>query len=287
MTLLGITTLAMSIGDLLQILFFMVIFIGPWIVKQIAAHQARMKKQQQELEARMESGAAPPGLPMAEGQKASMAEAAARRREKLARREQVEAKAASAEPTNMTMAERIERARAKQQYEARAEAIRRGEQVSDRPIAQQPTQPPVQPPVQPPARRPAQAPARQPAGRPPKTRQEADRIAIASAKHRREEAARRAVAEHQRKKQAEADARKQDAVNLRASMDAPVSSLVTPTPATLSNMATEHTASTAAGALAPGVVKRSSLILGHSLRDAMILKEILDPPVGLRQDVSR
>jgi len=121
----------MDLGDVLYIAIFLIVVFGGWVtsmIKQLAARR-------QAAERARTSGPA-----------SRLDELAAKRRAQLrqmAGRDVAEGTtSASSEPENMTMAERIARARAKAQYEKRATDLRQQKTAQRQPQAPAQTSPP-------------------------------------------------------------------------------------------------------------------------------------------------
>ncbi len=177
---------------------------------------------------------------------------------------------AGAEPTNLTMAERIARARAKEQYAQRAEALRRQREAS----ASQAEDP-----------RASQRVAAE------RARQEARARAQLEAERAREERARRAREQAQRAEQEKRRQRREPATRgparprERAAAAAPVArkSLV----GTIAAGSAAAHATPLAHAVQVGSVGGGMTLDRAALRQAIILKEVLDRPLALRGPVQQ
>lgn len=177
-------------------------------------------------------------------------------------RMEISAQQPSSEPTNLTMAQRIARARAKAQYEQRARQLRQAQQQQQRPQAISGLQTPP-PDLQAQARMRAQAQAAQ------RARQQQE-LALRRALLQAQQEAQRRAQEQRRQQmlrqqaQQQALARRRQQEQLGLERVAPPMSLVQ-----------------------PAKPKRSTLRIGpitpQSLAQAVILKEILDPPLALRE----
>lgn len=230
-------------------------------------------------------------------------EAAARRREELRQLAQGRMQAGArpapptqAEPTNLSMAERIARARAKEQYQARVEAMRQGS-----PAPPEQTQPQT---AEPSSRRGGRARvAERQARREAETaaRREAELREVARREAAHREAARRRAeidAQAERQRRAQQQAQRRPAQRPQPTTPLPPPQPTTPRPRTH----VEHSQArdddriarqTLLGTMPASEVSRgaggrgtAALLRGRSLREAFILKEVLDKPVALRSTES-
>ncbi|MCE9591417.1 MAG: hypothetical protein K8S99_12930 [Planctomycetes bacterium] len=263
MTTIALVTLAAgNIGGAVIVLIIVGFNVVRWIKKQMDEAKVAQERRRQQIEQESRGGLSGTQSGTTSGGMSTedIQEAAARRRAELERRAAVQRPAPAArpaagtEPGNMTLAERLERARARQKYEQRAQELRKTQQAA------QPQQAPRGAPV---------------------NRQESDRLAAATSKRRRVEAAQRAVAENQRQKQAQQAAVRKHDDDRRVAMDKPMGTADAPAAAQAATAAQPVSGKVVA---VPGTRSRTGMVMGRSLREAMILKEILDPPLALREN---
>jgi len=135
------TTLAFILSDVVFYGMIAVFVVGPWIAKTLKKISESQTPSSRSLGDRTFADSTP--------HKPNANELAAMRREKLQelarkRRSTIANPAAPAsqtEPTNLTMAQRVERARAKAQYKKRAQALQQQRQASQQPQSAQTTAP--------------------------------------------------------------------------------------------------------------------------------------------------
>ncbi len=245
----------MSFGDLIGYLVVALVILGPWIAGLLKKAADADKKNKARLEERQQGGGA--------SQK-RLDDLAARRRAELraqaqARQQGAAAPSGGVDPSNLTMAERIARARAKAQYENRQTQI------------QQETPPGREAESAARQRAEAEAAARRRAEQEAQARQQEQRRAA-----ERQDAQRRA--ERSARQKAEAARRQRVERSRRARESQRVQAAVTPRPAARS-------AKPQAIVLEPmtPIDEAGGLVFDRqSLRQAIILKEVLDRPVALR-----
>lgn len=240
--------------DLIGVAIFLIVVVGGWIANLVKQVRASQEKRQRELDRQL-AGEERPVNPQDESEsvREQMRRVAQQGSSSQTARRPSAAGASGGtpgqSPNALTMAQRIERARAGQVQQDRAAAVHRDQQQRQALT----------------------------------NRQETSRRAKAEAEQRRQEATQRAVkAQKQRHTDEKATLRRQDAAR-RAEMDGPID---TRTPQT-SHAGQAQPAPQAATASRQAVaVPRArgigGVLLGYPLRDAMILKEILGPPLALR-----
>lgn len=219
--------------DLIGVAIFLIVVVGGWIVNMVKQVRAAQEKRKRELDRQLAGEERPVSPQDSSPQKMSEAPAGT---------------ASGQSPNALTMAQRIERARAGQARQERAAAVQREQQRQTL-----------------------------------THRQEALRRAKAEADRRRQEAARRAVkAQQQRHTEEKATLRRQD-VARRAEMDGPIDTRAPETARTGQVTSAPQAAPAPRQAVAvPKTRGIGGVLLGYPLRDAMILKEILGPPIALR-----
>ena len=262
----------------------LVMMIGSWIVKQVKA------RQEQGASGGASGGASEGASGDASGRAADtegsrdarLQELASRRREQLRQLAQQRGE----QPTNLTAAQRTERSRARTLYERRAEALRRA-QSQGRPAARE-SRPPLAQPVDPAqARRAAQgrAAAEAPAEAPVLGH------AAETARRQREEQAQREQrlnALAQREQQQDA-ARQHRREQRDAQLGAGAREVVERSARRDDDSSGTRRIVTNADATVPTTdrgsgVRFKAALRGRSLRDAILLREIIGPPKSLRPD---
>ena len=245
-----------------------IILVGSWVVN-ILRKQAEDRREQEQTGTGGAGGAG--GAGASTGSKASLDDMAARRREELRAlaRERGEARTGPAnrpgagEPVNMSMAERIARARAKAQYEQRAQRI-------GAPASSSPGQSP------PPARPEPMSSPHSAGGMTEMERARQRDLQRRQAEARkRQEAQRRANAEQERRsrqRQQERQQAQQAAEQRRR--EAEKASLERSRQRSVRSACAPDGAGAGAGAIA---------FNRQSLRDAVILREVFDRPLALRE----
>jgi dTMP kinase len=283
----AVITLAFDLGDIIALTVGVIIVFGGGIARVLTEWA---KKRRDALS---------PLPPSSQNMDASLAELSQRRRAQLSGEESVAPSAArtpSNDPQNMTMAERVERARAKAEYERRAREMAQTQRRSG-PSAQQPE---LQQRIE---ERRLQREAQLRAQEQKETqRSMANRERVAQNNddlrrrrinqererqqreaHARQQAERaRRAAEIQRQQQraiaeAQAHARQQEQQQQRRR---PRPSETTATSAGLAAAAGQPVAISPAASSGPALI--AALHHPMSLRRAFVLKELLDSPVGLR-----
>lgn len=250
-----------------------VMFVG-WLAKTIAENKQRREAQDRITEGKASQGGSQPS---------KVDELAARRRaqlQELARQRRGESAGAqdpspmAREPGNLTINERDERGRAKAEYERRAAALR-AQRAAD------------------------QAPARPPSAEEQRregSQREAARTQVAQRQADQEQAEQEQRQQQQRRaaRAAQAKTRPTASGQLRDrhiqpqeshlhTVESPVAAY--PEPRQLGKMARQVTAKRKRKAPATGGgAALSAMLRGRALRQAFVLKEILDRPMALRND---
>lgn len=232
--------------------------VGSWI--------GNAKKKQQEQRKRDEGPAA-----------VELEEMASRRREQLRQasnqraQAQNQPRAAGGEPGNMTMAERIARARAKAQYEQRAQSKGRPAQVSQPQVPNEAQRRVL-------AQRQAELERR---------RQAAQAQQQAQQQAKQQQAQRRAQ-QHARQQQARAHAQAQTQARRSGRLVHEPSPVPEPTTSTTRRLVPERSSRRVTRKPEPVLIPADSSPIPHGplsradLRRAIILKEVLDKPLALR-----
>jgi hypothetical protein len=265
----GLSMLAVGMEDLVGVAILAVVMIGSAVASAVNKH--REKKQAEErIRVRQEKVRQPVRLDD----------------EGLPRRQP----GGSTEPTNLTMAERIERVRAKAAYEERARQLREA-QGGAQPVAQMARREEAEEAVA--RRREAEPMARQ--------RSEAERVA----RQREEQAAQAELARRRAAEQVRQQAQLQaQRAQQRASQQLPQAGAAqrapqrrapiapapamreAPRPSRAMEAAQQATVMRAVAARQAGAKGAAAVVAGQlrgrNLRDAIVLKEILDRPLALR-----
>ncbi|HEX7009042.1 MAG TPA: hypothetical protein VF184_03615 [Phycisphaeraceae bacterium] len=249
------------LDDLVMYGVLALIVIGSWIANAAKKYSQQQEERKRQLQRMLRDA-------RQEGQ-ADLDALTQRQRQDLQtitqQRMEISAQQPSSEPTNLTMAQRIARARAKAQYEERARQLRQAQQ-------QQQQRPQTIPGLRtPPADLQAQARMRAQAQAAQRARQQQQELARRRALLQAQQEAQRRAQEQRRQQilrqqqtQQQALARRRQQERLSLERVAPPMSLVQ-----------------------PAKPKRPALRIGpitpQSLAQAVILKEILDPPLALRE----
>lgn len=266
----GTLVIAANLEDLITLGIFLIFVVGGWIAS--ALKKAEETRQARRAAERQSEGAAPLRRT---GERTRLDEVVERRRRQLeeiaARRrgrtrpegDGVAARSGAAGPTmepgNLTAAERAARERAKQQYQARAEMLRRQREAAEREAAQR-------------------------IEREQRQRERAAELARQAEEVKRQ----RELARQQRARQGQRStrpiSRRGNVATVRpagASTEGGISGTRAPVEAAAISAPGGTTAKSAHAATKP--IRLAGMRLGRqALRQALVMKEILDPPVALR-----
>ncbi len=247
-----ITTLALSFNDVLTFAFIALFIVGPWISKAMkkAGQSGSRPTSGRSTVRHTPSRDLPSATDLALRRQKRLQELAQRRRTAATGQQPPR----GPEPSNLSMAQRLERQRAKAMYEQRARKLRQQQTQPQQPhtVIQQPTQRPQQQIAQ-------QRLARQHARQIKRQQQRQRAEALRYMTQQRKAAAAKLAQPQQRPKLSRIATKHDRGIVHRHVPDAPTT--------------------TVTAAHRP----RIRYLNARSLRNAIMLKEILDPPVALRQ----
>jgi FtsZ-interacting cell division protein ZipA len=256
----------MQASDIIVLVIGLIVVVGGWLFNAL-------KRPQEQGQAGLDQSGGGSG-----NSRQRMDELAARRRQQLQELARQRREELGTQPTNLTMAEAAERAEARTVYERRAEALRRmrqqeaaagGARLGEGPSPQAQAQAQQQR-ARELARQRAEQEARQ---RTLQRQQETERQRELARVRQRQQAQR--LQQQQREQQQRQEQLRRSAQ--QRAQQLPEAAIVLEEVVASQRPSAYAQQPRSGGALVP--------ILGNiSLRQAIILKEILDPPVGLRQD---
>ncbi len=209
-----------------------------------------------------------------------MQEMARKREQALAQMRSQAARTGSTQPDNLTAAQRAARDRAREAYQRRAELLARQREAQQQAASRQvPARPQNQPASQP--QRQAQQPtAQQQQQARALQRQQAQQQAVQQARAQQQAAARQAAAAAASRRVGSGSIAAPMAVEMLSEAD-----VITEAPRTGSARREAEIAARRAGSAAAGAVRQS--LTGKSIREAFVLKEVLDRPLAMRDPASQ